>query len=413
MQGNARYNVLNAVAASASQSLINPYIGIFAVKLGADNLQLGYLSSWPQVLSVVAVLGAASAVARSGAKQRMIAAIFLLGRAAALGAAAVPWFPESARIWALIGFWVLAVFPNSAGGPAQQSFLADVFPATERARVFADRNTWSTGASIVIVMASGWAIDHMFPYPLGYQVMFVASLAVAILELLWWLRLKEPAVRTDTDHRSAAPEPIGLRAYLSVFRHRPFLLFTLVSIPFHFTWMMAWPIFTRFQVTDLQMDNTWLSVITVAQSAVMMWAYPWLVRRAERFGNLRMMAVSAIQLALAPILTAAVPSIQWLVVINLFTGIGVAGVNLFVLNNLLDVSLPNSRPVFLAVHAALVSLQAAIAPLVGAMMLDHMPSRTALLVSTGFRTVTGCLFFLLLYAGRRGQGNAAVEAKGV
>jgi MFS family permease len=365
------------------------------------------------VLSVVAVLGAASAVARSHSKQRLIAAIFLLGRGAALGAAAVPWFPEGARIWALIAFWVLAVFPNSAGGPAQQSFLADVFPATERARVFADRNTWSTGASIVIVMGSGWAIDHLFPYPLGYQVMFVASFVVAILEIVWWLRLKEPPVRRDGDERAPAPQAIGLRSYLGVFRHRPFLRFTLVSIPFHFTWMMAWPIFTRFQVTDLHMDNTWLSVLTVAQSAVMMWAYPWLARRADRYGNLQMLAFSAVQLALAPILTAIVPNIQWLVVVNLVTGIGVAGVNLFLLNNLLDVSLSEGRPVFLAVHAALVSLQAAIAPLVGALLMDALPNRTALWVCAGFRLLTGCMFFLLLYRERRGQVNAASEAKGL
>ncbi|MDB4894829.1 MAG: major facilitator superfamily 1, partial [Firmicutes bacterium] len=263
------------------------------------------------------------------------------------------------------------------------------------------------------VMGSGWAIDHLFPYPLGYQVMFVASFLVAILEIVWWLRLREPAVHPDGPGQAAAPARIGLRSYLSVFRHRPFLRFTLVSIPFHFTWMMAWPIFTRFQVSELGMDNTWLSVLTVANSAIMMWAYPWLARRAERYGNLRMMAFSAVQLALAPILTAIVPNIQWLVVVNLVTGIGVAGVNLFLLNNLLDVSSSEGRPVFLAVHAALVSLQAAIAPLAGALMMNALSNRTALWVSAGFRMVTGCMFFVLLYVERRGQGNAVLGAKGV
>jgi MFS family permease len=110
----------------------------------------GYLSSWPNLVSVVAVLGAAAAVARSRNKQRLIAAIFLLGRVAALGAAAVPWFPEAARVWALIGFWVLAVFPNSAAGTALNSFMADVFPGpSDRAKALAARNSWTTGAGMV------------------------------------------------------------------------------------------------------------------------------------------------------------------------------------------------------------------------------------------------------------------------
>jgi MFS family permease len=411
MQGNARYNILNAVAAAVSVSLINPYVGIFAVKLGANNLQLGYLSSWPQVVSVVAVLGAASAVARSRSKQRLIAAIFLLGRTAALGAAAVPWFPESARIWALIGFWVLWTFPVSAGGPAQQAFLADVFPARERGRIFADRNTWSTGASMIVLVLSGWAIDHLFPYPVGYTVMFVASFAVALLEVFWWMRLKEPEAHTDREPQRAVPVRAGLGAYLSVFRHKPFLAFCLASVPFHFTWQMAWPIFTRFQVTDLGMDNLWLGLIAVTQSASMMWAFPWLARRAERVGNLRMMAFSAVQLALAPVLSALVPSGEWLAAVNLFTGIGVAGVTLFVLNNLLDVSPSEGRPVFLAVHAALVSVGASIAPLAGAFLMDALPTRTALFVSTGFRLISASLFFVLLYREGRGQGKSPTAAK--
>jgi MFS family permease len=413
LQRNARYNILNAVAMAASINLINQYVGIFAVKLGATDLQLGYLSSWPNLASVIATLGAAAAVARARSKQRLIAAIFLLGRAAALGAAAVPWFPESARVWALIGFWVLAVFPNSAAGTAMQSFIADVFPGTsERGRAFATRNTWTTGAGILLIPFVGWALDSLFPYPLGYQIMFVASFFVALWEIYFFLKMKEP--QTDAKREAAAAklpaERVDYRTYLRTFSHRPFLLFVLCSVPFHFAWQIAWPVFTRYQVTDLHMNNSWLSWMTVANQLGQMAVFPLWARWGERYGNTMMLAVAAANLATAPFLTALATTPVWLLLINVWTGFGVAGVVLLVLNNQMDVSPAERRPVFLAVHAALVSISATLAPLVGAFLMSTMGTRRALFFSSGPRTLTAIAFLILARYLGQGKGSEAPKA---
>ncbi len=412
LQRNARYSIWNAVAAAVAMNLTAPYIGIFAVKLGADNLQLGYLSAWPQVVSVVAVLGLAAAVARSAQKQRLIAFIFLIGRAGALGAAAVPWFPESLRVWALIAFWVLAMLPNTAGNSALQSFLADVFPQGERGRVLASRQSWATGAGMVVVLISGWLLDHLFDYPVGYQVMFGLSFLAAVLEVLFFIRLKEPEESgSGTGDVSGAAVPTGFRSYLEVFRAKPYLLFLVCSIPFHFTWQMAWPIFTRFQVTDLGANNTWMSLIAVANSSVAMVGYRIWAKWAEKRGNIRTVGLAALYLAWAPFLISLAPSVQWLVVINLIVGFGVAGVVLLVLNTLLDIAPQQGRPVYVAVHAALVSVSASVAPMVGALMMEMLPIRVALRLTTLLRLITGFSFFLLPYYLRRmGQGTTCLPS---
>jgi len=99
---NARYSVIQAALGAVALNLSNQFVGIYAVKLGANNLQLGYLSSWPQMVSVVSVLVIAGAVARSASKQRLIAAIYLLGRLATILLAMVNWPPTQLRGWALI-----------------------------------------------------------------------------------------------------------------------------------------------------------------------------------------------------------------------------------------------------------------------------------------------------------------------
>ncbi len=401
---NSRYNVLNAVAMAISINMIHPFIGMLAVKLGADDIQLGYLSSWPNAISVIAVLGAAAAVARSKSKQRLIAAIFLLGRAAALGVAAVPYFPERYRVLVLIGFWVLAYFPNSAAGTAMQSFLADVFPGTERGKALAARNSWSTGAGMIVVFGTGWLLDHVFSYPGGYTIMFSLSFAFALLEIYFFLQLKEsPAAAAPTQQPQQRSARVGWKTYMGVFSHRPFARFMTCSLLFHFTWQMAWPIFTRYQVTNLGADNTWASLLTVANSAVAVLTYPIWNRMGERFGNRKVMPVATIWMALAPILTAMTPNLPLLVLLNCFTGIAVAGITVLVLNNLLDVSPAEGRPVYLAVHSALISVSATIAPMVGAFLITSLPIRTALVLCTVFRFITGSTFLLLMKDD--GQGN--------
>lgn len=411
---NARLSVWNAAAAAVSYNLINTYVSIFAVYLGADNMQLGYLNSWPQAASVAAVLLLASTVGQSPRKQVLTAGINLVGRTAALGAAAVPWFPAAWRVWALILFWVLSVFPYSVGTTTQNSFLADIFPAQERGRAFAARNSWSTAAAMITVLVAGWALDHLFPYPLGYQLIFFGSFAFGVLEIYLFLCLRSPNSGTPAAPSQTAVRSLRTdlgetwRTYGAVFRHRPFLMFLVCSIPFHFTWQMAWPIFTRFEVTDLGMDNTWLSLTTVANSLSAVVAYPFLARRAERVGNLRMLAETAINLAIAPWLTAICPNALWVVIINLFTGIGPAGANLFVLNSLLDSAPAETRAGNLAVHQALVSASAAIAPLVGAYLMTAHTPKAALIISTFARILTAGGFFLLLY--RQRQAGRKVEA---
>jgi MFS family permease len=392
--------VIQAALGAVALNLSNQYVGIYAVKLGADNLQLGYLSSWPQMVSVIAVLVIAGAVSRSASKQRLIAGIYLLGRLATLLLAMVNWLPEPARVWALIISWVLVIFPTSAAGNALSSFLADVFPANERARSFASRNSWGTAAGMATILITGWLLDLVFPYPLGYQIMFCGSFIVALVETYYFLKLKGPEQPKAAEQQPKA-KGSGLRPYLDTFRHTPFLTFVAFSIPFHFTWQMAWPMFTRFQVTDLGASNQWMSYIAVAQSLSMIVAYPIMARLAEKHGNKWVLGWAGLNLATAPVLTAAFANIQIQVLLNLWTGIGVAGVSLLVLNSLLEVSPAENRTVYLAVHTALVSVSAAIAPLVGARLMDIFPTQVALGSASGPRLITAAGFFLLVYLERR------------
>jgi len=225
------------------------------------------------------------------------------------------------------------------------------------------------------------------------------------------MRLREPEKPAGEAESAGRRERVGFSTYMETLRHKPFLQFLLVSVPFHFTWQMAWPIFTRFQVTDLGANNTWISYLTVANSIAAIVTYPWWARWAERFGNRKAVGLAALQIATAPALVALAANLKILLVINLWTGAGVAGFSLLVLNSLLEVSPSQGRPVYLAVHAALVSVSASIAPMVGAWLMDVLPTRTALGLCTIPRLLAGLGFFLMFYLVERRKGNGGGSAK--
>lgn len=403
---NSRYNILNAAYAAASLNMIGPFVRKMAIDMGADNLQLGYLASWPNAASVIAVMGAAAAVARVRDRKRLVAAIFLLGRAAALGVAAVPWLPPHLRVWGVILFWVLAVFPNSAATTALNAFLADVFHGTERGRALAERQSWSTGVGMVVAFATGWLLDDLLPYPYGYLVFFTLSFLVGLIEIYYFLRM-DASEHGESPARGATSGG-GLRSYLTVFTHKPFTRFLIASVLFHFTWQMVWPLFDRFQITELGASNMWLGILTVSNSIVAIATYPLWTRWAQQYGTTKVLGVAAAVLASAPALNAVTPNLYVLVVVTLFTGTGVAGVMLLVLNTLLEVSPAEGRPLYLAVHSAVTSVGAAIAPLVGAYMMTLMPLRTGLAISTLLRMI-GVAGFLIVAAlgARKGNLDAA------
>jgi MFS family permease len=154
-------------------------------------------------------------------------------------------------------------------------------------------------------------------------------------------------------------------------------------------------------VTDLGANNSWLSWFSVASSLTMVVAFRFWARWAEQWGNRRMLGWAALHLATGPAVTALFLNLPLQLAVNLWTGIGVAGISLLVLNTLLEVSPAEGRTVYLGLHTALVSVSASIAPMVGAYLMDVMDTRLALGLCTVPRILTGLGFFLMVWLERR------------
>lgn len=398
---NMHLNRLNAMLGAVALNMIHPFMSILAIKLGASNQQLGSLSSLPNLLSIPAVLMGGWLLSRRQRKKGAVAAAFLIARLLWLLVAAVPWVPEGARVTALIGAWALALAPHNAGGIGMSALVADLFPGEQRARVLAARHAAGTGAGVVAGLLAGLLLDRL-PYPYGYQLMFTGAVLVGLAEVAVLWRMQE-GTGAAAAFPGGPPTPVGGAGgvtarldWLQALRFPPFLRFTAASVVFHFSWQLVWPLFSRYQVTELGATNTWISVLNVVNASTAVVSSPRWAIAAERYGPRRMLVLAAFMLALMPGLTAVAPNLYWLIPANLLGGVATSGVIVLVLNILLEVAPAERRPVFMAVNSALVAGSAAVAPLVGGALMDVLPVRTALFVGTALRLLLGVGSWIVL-----------------
>lgn len=394
-----RSTLANAISSSVAQNLVSPFVGIMAIRLGASNLQLGYLAAWPSMISVVALLVGGAWLGRTPNLRQATAWLFASARVFYLVMAALPWLPQQAQVWGLIGFWMLATAPQAAATIGIQALVAELWSPDERGRIFASRQGYANGASMATVLVAGYVLDKL-PSPIGYQISFALGALVSVAEIYFLLRHRpDPGQETYQESAKAPLSPAGM--WLAVRDARSYLRFNLFLTLFYFSWQLPWPIFNRFNVTYLKADNTWTSLLTIASGVGVLISNRYWARAAERKGNLYLLRFATGVMAVAPFTYAAFHSLYAITVSNLFTGAGAAGIQLLGLNIVLQRSPAGTRTLFMSLNQALLAISGTLAPMVGGFLLDHMNIDHALMLGGLFRVITVlCLFGLYAYERR-------------
>lgn len=397
---NLRMNRLNSVFSAVSNNMLQPFVNRVAIEYGATNPQLGALSSLAQFFSLAAMLPGAVWLKRASAKGKVLAWMFLVSKLFIVGIAATTLVPPRGRVWALIFMWALFNLPLASANTGVSTLIADVMPGDVRGRAFAERNSVASLAGTVIVLAAGWLLDRL-PQPQGYLWMFTAAGVIGLAEIYYLLQMREdagtgPAVAGAA--AAAAPRQPWHQTARQLGRQiaaeGPFVRFLLASLTFHFTWQLAWPMFNRYQVTNMGADNLWTSLISVATSVGSALSYQWWARQSELKGNLNLLRWAALGMAITPFITIAAPNLLILTVFNIGVGVSVAGITLLILNSLLDVVPAGERTLFLTVHQAVITLSAAVAPLVGGYLMDLLPIVPALFLAGCLRLLSTFVIYL-------------------
>lgn len=398
LERNIRINTYHGVASILALNLAVPFMGIFAVKMGASDLQVGLLSAGPALVSLVSMIPGGRFVDRQPRKRNVVSRFIFLHRLFYLGIALLPFFTADRRAWLLVFAVGIMNIPGSIATIGWQAFISRVVPINRRADAFATRNRLMNLAGTAVVVVAGRLIDIMGS-PVGYQVMFACAFLLSLGEI-WVLR------RIDESPAAPSPEPgavlpasgrrLGFSgAVREMLSEKRFVRYALISMVFYLCWQTPWPLFTLYQVKVLGANNTWVSLLSLTNTGGALLGYGFWARKINQYGNLRTLFLSSVGIFIVPVAYALSKSLPTVAGFNLLTGAIFSGVNLALFNQLLEVTPEKDKATYIAYYTTAVNASAILAPMLGVFLLNVFGYFWAFMVC-GFLRLSASFLFLLV-----------------
>lgn len=387
---NVGVNTAHGAVQAIAINLYNPFIGINLLRMGGDNFEVGLISSLPPLAALISNLAGARWLARRADARRTTAFVFALARMLALGLALVDLLvPARHPAWwwpaLFVAVFGLLNLPASLGTLGWQALLPGLISGRRRGPALAQRLALAGLVGVTVSLLAGW-LSRGQPGMSGYVAIFVLAAAFGVLEGATFLRFRgAPAVQTLPPNLLAGARRLWV--------DRTYRVFLLSCLPFYLGWLLAWPLFLKYNVSYNHADNLWIGAYTAVNALSgtagnLLWA-----RVARRIGVAPALALAAFLLAGTPACYLFAPSLWGVMVPQVVGGLG-SGFNLLLLLRMMEVAPEADRVVAMAVNNALLGAVGVFGPLVGISLLGPLGLPGVFWVPTLLRCVGGAILFV-------------------
>jgi MFS family permease len=320
---NAKINTLNGLLKGAGSQLVNPFLGINAIRLGAPNIYLGVISAIPYIAGGFAALLSPWLVRQRHLK-RTTFWLFLVARLSIVLFALIDHFDHLGHpaLW----FMAAIVWSNIPGALATlswQSMTTKLFTGAMRSTAVMWRQWSMSGIGVAAVLLAGLAIDKN-PSTHAYIVIYCLGAAFGLAEVAVYRLFRpgeEPLDRPESTWRSSLPK---LRATPG------FPRFVIASVVFYFGWLILWPATTRYQVSIDHATNGWIAIYTATNAVFTLVALPIWRRINYRRPTVTLLPWAAVLMCLTPAIYLFHPSLPAVELANVTGGLAGAGFNLLI-----------------------------------------------------------------------------------
>lgn len=378
---NRTINTLHGAVQATTINLSNPFLGIDLIRLGGNNLEVALLSSLPQLGTTLTNLVGARWLARRANPKRAGALMFLLARLGIIGFALVNLGVGSnvshLRSIILILLIGLVNIPAAVGNLCWQSLISGLIGGTRRARALARRSTFASLSGVLVASAAGiWLGSH--PHLRGYVWVFLLASVVGMVEVSIFLRFQgSPTIQV-------LPVELG-PAVRRLWKNHSFRAYTLACLPFYLGWLMAWPLFLRYQVSVAHATNLWMGIFSAVNGLCLALGNPFWARFGERIGARWALPAATMLLSGVPALYTLSPGFYGMVLANVLGGFASAGVTLFLLVRLMEVAPIEERVMAMGTANTLIGFVGVIGPICGVTLLTLLPLWKVFWISAALR----------------------------
>ncbi|WP_336047034.1 MFS transporter [Solibacillus ferritrahens] len=387
-------SIYHGMASAVAQNTSNSYIPIFAMTiLGATNYQVGLISSLPPLITLLMTLPAAVLLNRAIEQKRLVAFSVLAARFVFLLIAFVSYVPGSFGSWLLLALIAAMSVPNTMANMGWQSFIGNIIEDTRRAQFFSDRNRLLTIVGLIVTLTIGVVMKDMTANQIAYQVLFMFTFVVGVVELYFLLKHDEPVRELNIDKKRAMD--------WSIFKNNKYVLFLIVALIFNFGWQMAWGLFNIYNVRYAEATIFWISMFNVANMSAQIFSFSFWRKWSQKYGNMYVFVWVAFGMSTAPLLMVLSTNLYYLVAMSLLSGLFVSGTVLILFNLLLENSPQEVRTYCITSYNVLLATIAFTSPQIGIWLLETYTMEVAMYLSTAVRFLAAVGFFVLYIVRKR------------
>ena len=367
----------------------------YAVRLGASNTMIGWLSSVPALLAVFLLVPSARLLERKTQRAPWIRSSLFIARLGYGLIAVLPWLITGHRAEAVVGLLIAISVPSTFFSAGFNPLLADVVPERDRARVFANRNIIA-GITIAVLtfLAGRWleaaANIHWATFPVNYQVVYIVGFLGAVISSIYLLRIRVPeskvVARPPRQRLSLTP----IKGMLG--QNRSFTRIILNTLLFGFGEWLISPLYIIFFLRHLNATDGWVGLNSTLANIGVIIGYAFWQRLIYKWGDARTLLTTiplsasyAFLVSLFPNLTAI---LVWGVLINIIN----PGVNLSHFNILLKLCPDERRASYIAFYSSMMNVGAFIGPLIGVALSKTLDIRLLLIIGGSIRLLGALMF---------------------
>ncbi len=319
------------------------YVTPYALAVGANNSQIGLLSSVPGLLGNLSQLFTIKLMRKFSRKKivfwgvflQAIMWLFLIG-------AGIPFYlwgmKTSFSPNAVIIIYTLLILFGAVGGPAWTSLMRDLV-STNRGSYFGRRSKIAGFIALVCMFIGGFILDyfrqtHVF---IGFAILFVIAFFGRFTSAMLFRKHYEPKFEVDDK------KYFTLVDFVKKMRHNNFGRFVMYFSLLSFACAIASPFFAVFMLKNLGFSYTQYMITVLANSIATILLMPLWGKFADVYGNLKVMKITGAFIPLLPFLWLLIPLMPskilavWLIVVlEIYSGLIWSGFNLSAGNFIYD-----------------------------------------------------------------------------
>jgi MFS family permease len=311
-----RVSVAEGALATVMTTLLGGvFLTAFALRLGANEMQIGLLAATTSLAHFSQLLGS-WAVERSGQCKRVCMIASWTSRLLWLPILLVPFVLSGVsgegQAWCILALLILSSLFGSVGGVAWLSWIKRLVPDEMRLRFLGRRHVFNTALTFSMSLASGLFVDAWTRwYPdslLGFIVVFAVAVTCGLISLLILRTMPEVPGRIPV----AVPLGRLVKAPLTDGNYRRLIAF---YATWNFVSNLATPFFAVYMLAVLQLSFATVTLLLMLSSITGLAATRLWTRFGDRFGTTNMVLVATLADVACPLLWLLVtPDNLWLLV---------------------------------------------------------------------------------------------------